>query len=164
MYINKPWEPRVSLKVTTVPPGSEGLQSLQDLRLGDTVKVRFLQLGIDVPATVVAYTYDVLRGRYISIELGDKPRSAAEAIADASRLAKGTIAPERIGGGSIGASKLSPDVQNKLVTMVTNPFDGTLDIGGLKFDGFYVAWDTITYEDKHTGAITSKYILAQRSG
>lgn len=131
LYTNKPWEPRVSLKITTVPPGSEGLQSLQDLRLGDTVTVKFLQLGISVKTTVVAYTYDVLRGRYISIELGDKPRSAAEAIADASRLAKGTIAPERIGGGSVGASKLSPDVQNKLVTMVTNPFDGYFECSGI---------------------------------
>lgn len=140
MYINKPWEPRVSLKITTVPPGSEGLQSLQDLRLGDTVKVRFLQLGIDVPTTVVAYTYDVLRGRYISIELGDKPRSAAEAIADASRLAKGTIAPERIGGGSIGAGKLTPDVQGKLATMVTTPYDGTFETTGFKFDHSQCTW------------------------
>lgn len=135
LYTNKPWEPRVSLKITTVPPGSEGLQSLQDLRLGDTVTVKFLQLGISVKTTVVAYTYDVLRARYISIELGDKPRSAAEAIADASRLAKGTIAPERIGGGSVGASKLSPDVQNKLVTMVTNPFNDILECNGIEVNG-----------------------------
>ena len=135
LYVNKPWEPRVSLKITTVPPGSEGLQSLQDLRLGDTVTVRFLQLGIETKTTVVAYTYDVLRGRYISIELGDKPRSAAEAIADASRLAKGTIAPERIGGGSIGAGKLSPDVQGKLLEMVTNPFNGILECTGIEVNG-----------------------------
>ena len=131
LYTNKPWEPRVSLKVTTVPPGSEGLQSLQDLRLGDTVQVKFERLGISVPSTVVAYTYDVLRDRYISIELGEKPRSAAEAISDASRLSKGTIAPERIGGGSIGAGKLTPDVQGKLTTMVTNPFDGNLQVNGI---------------------------------
>ena len=135
LYVNKPWEPRVSLKLTTVPPGSEGLQSLQDLRLGDTVSVRFLQLGIETKTTVVAYTYDVLRGRYISVELGDKPRSAAEAIADASRLAKGTIAPERIGGGSIGAGKLSPDVQGKLLEMVTNPFNGILECTGIEVNG-----------------------------
>ena len=140
LYINKPWEPRVSLKVTTVPPGSEGLQSLQDLRLGDTVQVRFEKLAISVPSTVVAYTYDVLRQRYISIELGERPRSAAEAIADASRLSKGTIAPERIGGGSIGAGKLTPDVQGKLATMVTTPYDGTFETAGLKFDKTQCTW------------------------
>lgn len=118
----KCWEPRVSLKVTTVPPGSEGLESLQDLRLGDTVTVRFLRLGIDVKSMVVAYTYDVLRERYTSIELGEKPRSAAEAISDAARLTKGEISPDRIRGGSIGAGKLTPDLQGAFGKMVTNPY------------------------------------------
>ena len=140
LNINKPWEPRVSLKVTIVPPGSEGLQSLQDLRLGDQVKVKFERLGISVPSTVVAYTYDVLRARYISIELGERPRSAAEAIADASRLSKGTISPDRIGGGSIGAGKLTPDVQGKLATMVTTPYDGTFETIGFKFDHTQCTW------------------------
>lgn len=140
LYSNKPWEPRVSLKVTIVPPGSEGLQSLQDLRLGDQVKVKFERLGISVPSTVVAYTYDVLRARYISIELGERPRSAAEAIADASRLSKGTISPDRIGGGSIGAGKLTPDVQGKLATMVTTPFNGTFETSGFKFDHTQCQW------------------------
>ena len=54
----------------------------------------------------MAYTYDVLREQYTSIDLGKKPRSAAEAIADAGRLSKGEIPPARIGGGSIGGGKL----------------------------------------------------------
>ena len=100
-------EPEISIKVQTVPPGSEGIQSLSQLQLGDTVKVRFEGLGIDdVPTNVVAYTYDVLREQYTSIDLGKKPRSAAEAIADAGRLSKGEIPPARIGGGSIGGGKL----------------------------------------------------------
>lgn len=100
-------EPEISIKVQTVPPGSEGIQSLSQLQLGDTVKVRFEDLGIDdVPTNVVAYTYDVLREQYTSIDLGKKPRSAAEAIADAGRLSKGEIPPARIGGGSIGGGKL----------------------------------------------------------
>lgn len=130
LYTEKPWEPRVSIKLTTVPPGSEGLLSLQDLRLGDTVTVRFLRLGIEVQKTVVAYTYDVLRGRYTSVEIGEKPRSAAEAIADASRLTKGEISPDRIRGGSIGSSKLSSDVNSKLNSLVTNPTSGPLTVNG----------------------------------
>ena len=78
----------------------------------------------------MAYTYDVLRGRYTSVEIGEKPRSAAEAIADASRLTKGEIAPERIRGGSIGSSKLSSDVNTKLNSIVTNPTDGPLTVNG----------------------------------
>ena len=164
LYSEKPWEPRVSIKLTTVPPGSEGLQSLQDLRLGDPVTVRFLRLGIEVTdKVVVGYTYDVLRQRYISVEIGEKPRTAADAISDASRLTKGEISPERIRGGSIGAGKLSGDVQGKLNTMVTNPFSGTFDTSGLKFDGWTVAWKSMTYFDEHTQAVTSTYYLGMQS-
>ena len=158
LYTEKPWEPRVSIKLTTVPPGSEGLLSLQDLRLGDTVTVKFLRLGISVKKTVVAYTYDVLRQRYIEIEIGEKPRSAAEAIADAARLTKGEISPDRIRGGSIGAGKLSGDVNNKLNTMVTNPFSGTLEVSGLKFDYTTCAWKHLQYTDS-SGNPASAWVI-----
>ena len=100
-------EPEISIRVTTVPPGSEGLETIDQMALGDIVKVRFQSLGInDVPTNVVATTYDVLREQYTSIDLGKRPRSAAEAISDARRLTRGEIPTARIGGGSIGGGKL----------------------------------------------------------
>lgn len=73
--------PTVSLSVRVVPPGSSGIQSLEEVHLCDTVTVRFDRLGIDTQAKVVKTRYDVLRDRYAEIELGDKRTSIADTIA-----------------------------------------------------------------------------------
>ena len=104
-------QPQVSLKVSFVPPGSLGLHALEDLRLGDTVTVRYEKLGIDVKAVVTAYTYDVLRDRYISVEIGER-ESAAKALTDAGRLIHGDLSADRLAknsiGGGGGGGKLKP--------------------------------------------------------
>jgi len=94
--------PVVSLKIGVVPPGSLGLHALEDIRLGDTVTVRFEKLGIDVKSTVVAYTYDALRERYVSIEIGERQETAASALTDAGRLKKGKLEGDRLKANSIG--------------------------------------------------------------
>lgn len=104
-------EPKVSLKVSFVPPGSLGLHALEDLRLGDTVTVRYEKLGIDVKAAVTAYTWDVLRERYVSVEIGDR-ESAAKALTDAGRLIHGDLSADRLAKNSIGGGgggKLKPN-------------------------------------------------------
>lgn len=93
--------PQVSLRVTTTPPGSTGLHALEDIRLGDTVRVRFERLGIDVTSRVIAYTYDVLNERYLSIEIGTMRETITAAMRDAKHLETGTIPPERFAPGSI---------------------------------------------------------------
>lgn len=103
-------EPKVSLKVSFVPPGSLGLHALEDLRLGDTVTVRYEKLGIDVKAAVTGYTWDVLRERYVSVEIGDR-ESAAKALTDAGRLIHGDLSADRLAKNSIGGGgggKLKP--------------------------------------------------------
>lgn len=94
-------QPKVSLKVSFVPPGSLGLHALEDLRLGDTVTVRYEQLGIEVKSTVTAYTWDVLRERYVSVEIGER-ESAAKALTDAGRLIHGDLSADRLAKNSIG--------------------------------------------------------------
>lgn len=74
--------PTVSIKASFVPPGSLGLDSLEEVRLCDTVTVRFDRLGIDTQAKVVKTEYDVLRDRYTSVEIGDLRTNIAKTIVD----------------------------------------------------------------------------------
>ena len=109
----KPW-PELSFQVNTVPPGSVGLDGLESLQLGDTVGVRYEILGIAQTANsgenakkrVTSYSYDVLRARYTSLQIGDREPTAAEVLSDAGRLTRGTIAAGRFGAGSISGSAL----------------------------------------------------------
>lgn len=47
-------------------------KDLEKVELGDTVKVVYQQLNVDVDLRVVSTEYDVLSGRYTKIELGEK--------------------------------------------------------------------------------------------
>lgn len=67
-------EPKVNLKVSfdiLKDSGDEELlKVLNDVRLCDTVQVRFNELGIDVTAEVIEVEYDSLNEKYTSITLG----------------------------------------------------------------------------------------------
>ena len=67
-------EPKVNLKVSfdiLKDSGDEELlKVLNDVRLCDTVQVRFIELGIDVTAEVTEVEYDSLNEKYTSITLG----------------------------------------------------------------------------------------------
>ena len=77
---NKISTPAVSLSVSIVPPGSLGIESLEEVHLCDTVTVRFDRLGVDAQAKVISYQYDVLAERYVGLELGDRRTSIADTI------------------------------------------------------------------------------------
>lgn len=72
---NKIGVPRVSLSLSFVQLGGERLD------LCDTVSVVFPRMGISTRAKVVKTTFDVLRGRYDSVEIGDIRASIADTIA-----------------------------------------------------------------------------------
>lgn len=55
-----------------------GIAPLETVKLGDTVTVDIERLGISETARVVAYTYDVLKGRYSNITIGDAKSSFAK--------------------------------------------------------------------------------------
>lgn len=116
--------PEVSLTLTCVPPGARGLKELEQLQLGDTVTVEFEKLGISVQARVIAYTWDVLNERYLSLVIGSKQETAASALSDASRLTRGTVdparfAPRSIGGGALrGGAVGAKELANNSVTAI----------------------------------------------
>lgn len=66
--------PVVSIKASFIPLEQteeyRDIAPLEKVRLGDTVTVRYLALGVDATAKVVRVVYDVLQDRYTSVELG----------------------------------------------------------------------------------------------
>ena len=61
------------------------LVEYQELYLGDTVHVVFERLGIDTTARVSKYTYDALRERYLTIDIGTIKPSITERLAKVFR-------------------------------------------------------------------------------
>lgn len=106
---NKPYLPRDSYQVSFVPPGSRGLHTLEQLSLFDEVTVRYERLGVLVKKTVVKTTYDVLRERYRSVEIGERRVYVAETIAapiTAKKIAPGAVGSSAIGRNAVGTSNL----------------------------------------------------------
>lgn len=90
--------PSVSMTVSFVDlsqsPEYASFSALEAVNLCDTVKIYHKDLNIDIKAKVIKTTYDVLRERYISIELGspranfvDVIRQTVQEAADAKSLA-----------------------------------------------------------------------------
>lgn len=80
----------------------------QDVRMYDSVTVRFPKIGISTTAKVSSYTYDVLKEICTEIEVKNaKASSLWTTLEDASRLRKGLLSPSRIGKKSITGSQIS---------------------------------------------------------
>lgn len=81
---NKTGVPKVSLEVQFVPLEQSDeykhLALLERVSLCDTVEVQFDKLGVNATAKVVRTAYNVLLGRYDSIELGDARTNIADTI------------------------------------------------------------------------------------
>lgn len=99
--------PTLRVKASFVPPGSRGLRTLEDVRLWDPVTLRHELLSIDVAASVVKTSYDVLRERYESVEIGNRLVSVAQTIAKpTSKIAKGAVKSESIARGAVGGGSI----------------------------------------------------------
>lgn len=79
----------------------------QTVRLYDTVTVKVEKMGIDVMAKVTSTVYDVLKERYVSINVGDVRETFASDIYDASRLKTGLLDLKRIKDRSIAGGKMA---------------------------------------------------------
>lgn len=86
-YINRSGidAPRVSIRVSFVAlwqtAGYADIAPLEQVSLCDLVTVHMDKLGIDVKAKVIKTTYDTLKERYDSIDLGDARANLADTIA-----------------------------------------------------------------------------------
>ena len=77
---------QVQTKIGIVPPGSRGLKTLEDVRLGDTVKVIHEGMDIQIQARVVKTSYDVLAEKTRTLDVEGRLTGAADTIA---RIAAG---------------------------------------------------------------------------
>lgn len=80
---NKIGIPKVSLTVSFISQYQDtDLAMLEDVRIGDTVLVKFLKLGVDSESECISISYDAIADKYISIELGEPVSSLADTISD----------------------------------------------------------------------------------
>lgn len=63
----------------------------EDVRLCDTVTVRFEELGVDASAKVVETTYDVMAEHYDEIKLGDPKTKFTDTVADVEKKSNEAI-------------------------------------------------------------------------
>ena len=153
--------PSVSMTVSFVDlsqsPEYASFSALEAVNLCDTVKIYHKDLNIDIKAKVIKTTYDVLRERYTSIELGspranfaDVIRQTVQEAADAKSLAISskseiTAAYEKaiadataaITGNSGGYVRLNPS-QNpqELLIMDTLDISTAVNIWRFNLSGF----------------------------
>lgn len=153
--------PSVSMTVSFVDlsqsPEYASFSALEAVNLCDTVKIYHKDLDIDIKAKVIKTTYDVLRERYTSIELGspranfaDVIRQTVQEAADAKSLAissKSEItaafekaiadATAAITGNSGGYVRLNPS-QNpqELLIMDTLDISTAVNIWRFNLSGF----------------------------
>lgn len=153
--------PSVSMTVSFVDlsqsPEYASFSALEAVNLCDTVKIYHKDLDIDIKAKVIKTTYDVLRERYTSIELGspranfaDVIRQTVQEAADAKSLAISskseiTAAYEKaiadataaITGNSGGYVRLNPS-QNpqELLIMDTPDISTAVNIWRFNLSGF----------------------------
>ena len=72
-------EPKVSLTVSFVK-NPEISDSLQDVRLGDTVTVKFIKLGVNSKSRCVCTKYNCITDTYDSIELGEPTETLSDTV------------------------------------------------------------------------------------
>lgn len=80
---NKLGEPKVSLKVSFIK-NPEVIESLHDVRLGDTVGVKFIKIGVDTTSRCINYEFNVLTEQYNSIELGEPTKTIVDTMTSTS--------------------------------------------------------------------------------
>lgn len=72
-------EPKVSLTVSFVK-NPEISDSLQDVRLGDTVTVKFIKLGVNSKSRCICTKYNCITDKYDSIELGEPTETLSDTV------------------------------------------------------------------------------------
>lgn len=76
---NKLNEPEVSLKVSFIK-NPEVIESLQDVRLGDTVSVKFVKIGVNSLARCISYEFNSITEQYNSVELGEPTKTIVDTM------------------------------------------------------------------------------------
>lgn len=169
--------PSVSMTVSFVDlsqsPEYASFSALEAVNLCDTVKIYHKDLDIDIKAKVIKTTYDVLRERYTSIELGspranfaDVIRQTVQEAADAKSLAISskseiTVAYEKaiadataaITGNSGGYVRLNPS-QNPQELLIMDMLDISTAVNIWRFNLSGFGHSSSGYSGPYRTAVT----------
>ena len=85
--------------------------------MGDTIRIRHEDYGLDYATEIVAYTWDCLRQRYIDIELGSRQAGLSDirispaqlGVVPGRKLAAGTVSGVELGEGSVTNEHVSAE-------------------------------------------------------
>ena len=168
---NKVGVPKVSLEVEFEKLGTDNVS------LCDTVSVIFTAQGISTKAKVVSTTYDVLKDKYTSVEIGDIRTSIADTIAEQAAdiqamptnadMQKAIISATAwitgSGGGYLVAKRNSEGQFSELLIMDTPELTDTTKLwrwnsGGLGFSSN--GGQTYTTAITQDGAIVADFITS----
>lgn len=87
--------PEISLTVSFVQLSDSSeyrnYSLLEEVHLCDTVNIEFPKLGVNATAKCITTTFNVLTGKYDSIELGNSRASLATTISDQNKVLKETV-------------------------------------------------------------------------
>lgn len=72
-------KPKVSLNVSYVK-NPEVMDSLQDIRIGDTVTVKFVKIGVYTTSRCISYEFDAITEQYNSVEFGDPTSTIVDTV------------------------------------------------------------------------------------
>ena len=88
-------EPKISIKATfqnlKKTKDYENIQALETIGICDTVTVMIEKLGIEVKAKIVKYSYDSIKERFDSVEIGEPKTNLTKAIAATQKEQKEQI-------------------------------------------------------------------------
>lgn len=172
--------PKVSLDVSFINLADtdeyKNIAPLEMVKLGDTVDVEFPKLGVMASAKVIKTTYNVLSGRYESIELGSERANLTTTISTQGKQIKEkttktdlqtaiSTAASLITGHSGGYIVLNPIEQPQEILILDAPtLDEAINVwrwnsGGLGFssNGYAGPFTTAITAD---GKIVADFILA----
>jgi phage minor structural protein len=80
--------------------------ALQNIFLGDAVRVIALRIGVEVSMRLTQYTYDCLMRKYTAMTLGTVADTPEGNIISSRQLASGTITGAKLALGSVGTGQL----------------------------------------------------------
>lgn len=167
--------PHISINVSFVALWQteeyKNIANLERVNLCDTVTVEFPKLGISAKAKVVKTEYDVLKGKYKSIEIGDVRTNlgrtlvddmeesidqATENLASKSFLQKSVERATKLITGGLGGyvvMKLNANGQPEEILIMDTPDTGTA-VNVIRMNRNGIGFSTTGYEGPFTSAWT----------
>ena len=141
---------------------------LQNIFLGDTVRILVKKLGICVSMRMTQYSYDCMTRKYTSMTLGTVEEALAGNMISSAQIPSGSISGSKLAGNSVGAYQL------KAVSVVASKIEASAitteklaaevvtaeKLAAGSVTAGKIAAGAVTAEKIDTGAITAEKIAA----